>query len=358
MPLYSDLTLNDDMFLDARRFKYNFSLNEFSFSNSYKEIDEDLKEFFNPHFSSSSELRFKLEDEVFKLKDNPNKFGFEISYYSPNYGLRYYRVIGSNISDCDNVYGIIYDITNERDLLEKMNHAERIRMVGELSGGVAHDFNNNLMVISGASELLLLDDLTEKQKGYVGKIIDAAKRSADLSKRLLMFSGENEIDEVFNLKDVILNVINIVKYTSKVYVTVNFNNLVGDAYIFGNCSAITNAIINLVKNGVESSSGNTVIDISLSEIFLDKIPNNSITTNTPLGQYFKVDVTDHGCGISKVNLDKIFNPFFTTKAQGEGTGLGLSGVLSTVISAKGLICLLTEENVGSTFTIYLRKMVL
>ena len=355
MPFYNDLTLKDEKFMELRRFSYDFNLNKFSFSNKYKEIDEDFLEFFNPDFISNDEFRTKLEEEVMSLKNKPGKFDFKLSYYSKEYGLRYYRVLGSNKRDNNIVYGIIYDVTNEHDLLQKMNHAERIRMVGELSGGIAHDFNNNLMIISGASELLMLGDLDEKQKEYVNKIYHAARRSAELSKKLLMFSRVKEEDELFDLVNVIDNVISIINYTTKNDVKINFVKGVKNAYIYGNSADITNAIINLVKNAIEASNSDVVVDINLTVEFLNELPKNSITTIKPCGEYYKLEIIDYGSGISKENMDKIFNPFFSTKNEKEGTGLGLSAVLSTVIATKGIISLKTQEDVGSTFTLFFIK---
>ena len=355
MPLYSNLTLDDERFVELRRFKYDFRTNEFSFSNSYKEIDEDFKEFFNPHFSTVTELKTKLEDEVYKLKENPGKFDFNISYYSKGYGLRYFRIVGSNERDHNIVYGIVYDVTNEHDLLQKMNQAEKLRTVGELSGGIAHDFNNNLMIISGASELLLLGDLTEKQRDYVKKIFGAAKRSAELSKKLLAFSRVKDIDEDFDLIDAVNNVISIIYYTTKSKMNINFETEVSNAIVYGNSSQITNAIINVVKNGIEASSENGHIDIKLEEEYLDIVPRNAITGINPDGVYFKLSITDYGSGISGENLDKIFNPFFSTKSENEGTGLGLSAVLSTILASKGIISVETSEGEGSTFTLYFPK---
>ena len=355
MPFYNDLTLKDEKFMELRRFSYDFKSNKFSFTNRYKEIDEDFLEFFNPLFISDDEFRTRLEEEVFTLKEKPGKFDYKMSYFSKGYGLRYYRVLGGNKKDNTVVYGIIYDVTNEHDLLQKMNHAERLRMVGELSGGIAHDFNNNLMIISGASELLMLGDLTDKQRDYVNKIYQAAKRSAELSKKLLSFSRVREEDELFDLVKVVENVIGIINYTTKINININFKNNVGNAYVFGNSSEITNAIINLVKNGIEASTNNIVIDIELSIECLIEIPKNSITAIKPNGEYYRLDITDYGSGISKDNIDKIFNPFFSTKTEQDGTGLGLAAVLSTVIESKGIISLKTEENVGSTFSLYFLK---
>ena len=355
MPFYNDLTLKDEKFMELRRFAYDFTLNKFTFSNKYKEFDEDFVEFFNPHFISNDEFRTKLEEEVLALKEKPGKFDFKISHFSKGYGLRYYRVLGSNKKDNNIVYGIIYDVTNEHDLLQRMNHAERLRMVGELSGGIAHDFNNNLMVISGASELLLLGDLTDKQRDYVNKIYQAARRSAELSKKLLSFSRVKEDDELFDLVNVVNNVIDIVSYTAKTAVTIRFNKEMKNAYVYGNSSEIANAIINLVKNAIEASGEDVIVDINLGLECLIEMPINSITTIKPSGEYYKLDIIDYGTGISKENIDKIFNPFFTTKTETDGTGLGLAAVLSTVIASKGIISLKTEENEGSTFTLYFLK---
>ena len=136
---------------------------------------------------------------------------------------------------------------------------------------------------------------------------------------------------------------------------INFETELSNAIIYGNSSQITNAIINVVKNGIEASDENSNIDIKLEEEYLDIVPRNSITGINPDGVYYKLSITDYGSGISGENLDKIFNPFFSTKGENEGTGLGLSAVLSTILASKGIISVETTEGEGSTFTLYFPK---
>ena len=354
MPIYSDLTLHDERFVELRRFSYNFLTNDFILTNSYKEIDEDLKEFFNPHFLSNSSLRTNLEKNVLLLMDKKGSFEYDDSYYSPLNGLRYFKITGNNENDINVVSGIIFDITNERNLLEKIDHAERLRTIGELSSGIAHDFNNNLMVITGASELLLLGDLNEKQKSFIEKIMNAAKRSANLTKKLLVLSKNNESDEIFDLVEVLLDAIDIIVYTSKGVVDIRFEPNITNAFIFGNKSLIANAIINILKNAIEASKNEIIIDVSITLEFIDIIIEDSIFTDIPNDFFYKITVKDYGVGIKEEDKKKIFNPFYSTK-ESLGTGLGLSTVLSTIISSGGMINLKSEYGLGTTFNLFFKK---
>ena len=120
MENYNELKLTNEKNVISRTFSYDFNKGIFSFENKYKEIDEDLNLLFSPHFSSLPDLKSRLENEIFLLQNQNGEFSFEINYYSKEYGLRYYLVKGNNLADSNVVLGVIYDVTYEYDLLEKL----------------------------------------------------------------------------------------------------------------------------------------------------------------------------------------------------------------------------------------------
>ena len=126
--------------------------------------------------------------------------------------------------------------------------------------------------------------------------------------------------------------------------------------IFGNISSIENSIINLIKNGIEAMGESGSIYIDLTAEYLESIPENSVVSTTPYGFYYKLEIKDEGSGISDEILDKIFNPFFSTKGKQKGTGLGLATVLSTVLEHEGIITVSTKKGIGSKFTLYFKAI--
>ena len=240
------------------------------------------------------------------------------------------------------------------DLEEKLNQAEKLRVLGELSSGIAHDFNNNLMVIGGASELLKLSQLTIKQLEYVEKILLAEKRSADLIRKILTFSKESSEDSYVDLVSLVKEVNDIINYTALKKVSLHFITGLKDAYVYGSRAMISNAIINLVKNAIEASDDNCDIYISLSLVYVDMKPQNSIYYNNKIGDYYKLDIKDFGCGISEDKIVEIFKPFYSTK-DSNGTGLGLVNVLNLVKDMDGILTLKSTIKIGSVFSLFFRK---
>lgn len=357
MDNYSKLFIESDKLINGKKFIYNKEDNTFVFESPLKNFDIEILKNFKPQLNEDSDFKSRLENEIYKLLIAKGEYRFETSVYSKNRGLRYYSVQLESIDDDALVHGILYDITNEKHLLSKMVHAEKLRSIGELASGIAHDFNNHLMVISGSCELLELQDLTEKQKGYVKNIYQSAKKSSELIKRLLNFGhAENFENQRFDLIHIINDAKDIMSHTTKNKTKIHFTTNIKDAYIMGNISSIENSIINLIKNGIDAMNDNGCIYIDLTAEYLDKTPDNSIVSTTPEGYYFKVEIKDEGSGISDEIIDKIFNPFFSTKVKGKGTGLGLSTVLSTVLEHEGLLTVSTKKGIGSKFTLYFKTL--
>ena len=350
--------LDTGKLINGKNFVYNIKTNCFKFETPIKNFDESILNSFIPRLNEGNDFRSRLENEIYKLIESSGNFRFEASVYSKNKGLRYYSVYLKNDEEnIDLINGVLYDITNEKNLLSKMVHAEKLRSLGELASGIAHDFNNHLMVITGSCELLELQELSEKQRNYVKNIYQSAKKSSELVKKLLGFGHADDYENRrFNLIDVIKDSKDIMNHTTKNKTKIHFTTNLKDAFIQGNVSSIENAIINLMKNGIDAMDDNGSLYIDLTAEYLDKKPDNSILTTTPEGYYYKLEIKDEGTGISEEIMDKIFNPFFSTKAKDKGTGLGLSTVLSTVLEHEGLITVSSKKGIGSKFTLYFKTI--
>ena len=358
METYSKLLIDDKKMINGKEFVYDKKTNKFTFTSILKNFDNTIFNSFTPHLNEETDFKSRLENEIYKLLTSPGEFRFEASLYSKANGLRYYSVfIKNNEDNPELIDGALYDITKEKDLLNKMIHAEKLRTLGELASGIAHDFNNHLMVITGSCELLGLQELTDKQKQYVNNIYQSAKKSSELIKKLLTFGHADTHENcTFDLIKVVNDAKEIMNHTTKNKSKINFTTNLLDAMISGNVSSIENSIINLIKNGIEAMHDDGNIYIDLTAVYLDNIPKGAILSNTPNGYYYKLEIKDEGSGISEEIMDKIFNPFFTTKTKQKGTGLGLATVLSTVLEHEGLITVSTKKGVGSKFTLYFKTL--
>ena len=209
MENYSKLIIDGDGNIKGKKFTYNIKKKEFNFETPLKNFDVDILKSFEPKINEGNDFKSRLENEVYKLVVSKGEFRFESSIYSKNKGLRYYSVYMKSNEEDDNIIdGMLYDVTNEKNLLSKMVHAEKLRSLGEIASGIAHDFNNHLMVITGSCELLEMQDLNEKQKNYVKNIYQSAKKSSELIKKLLQFGRS---DDYGNQQFDLINVINDAK---------------------------------------------------------------------------------------------------------------------------------------------------
>lgn len=358
MENYSKLIIDGQMMGNGRKFVYNIETNKFSFEAPLKNFDEDVLKSFKPKLNNDNDFKSRLENEIYKLSIAKGEFRYETSMYSKGKGLRYYSLHLSNDESDENIInGTIYDITNEKNLLSKMVHAEKLRSIGEIASGIAHDLNNHLMVITGSCELLEMQDLTEKQNNYVKNIYQSAKKSSELIKKILQFGrAEHYENQEFDLINIINDAKDIMSHTTKNKTKIHFTTNLKDAVIAGNVSSIENAIINVIKNGIDAMNENGSIYIDLTAEYLDTMPPNSISSTTPEGFYYKLEIKDEGTGISEEIMDKIFNPFFTTKVKQKGTGLGLSTVLSTILEHEGMITVTSKKGIGSKFTLYFKTL--
>ena len=250
--------------------------------------------------------------------------------------------------------GISDDITEKLKTEAMLNRSQKMEAVGQMSGGIAHDFNNQLGVILGYTDLLAEANLTESQLKWVKASNAAAKRCAELTQQLLIFSRSGELDKTtVNLNHLLSEMEVMIQRSLTPEVKIE-NYFGADLWLTEvNPGNFKDAILNLVLNARDAmpDGGSLVIETSNTVVNREM----ALSKNLPAGEYVQVVVTDSGTGMSSTVSEQVFDPFFTTKEVGKGTGLGLSMVYGFVNRYGGQITLDTAPGEGSTFRIYLPR---
>ena len=250
------------------------------------------------------------------------------------------------------------DSTEETRLKRQVAQATKMQAVGQLAGGVAHDFNNVLTAILGTCDLMLLRH-TPGDSDYddIQQIRANSNRAASLTRQLLAFSRQQTLrPEVLQLPDVVSDVSHLLKRLigEKIQLTVTHDRDLGP--VRADPSQLEQVIVNLAVNARDAvlarGEGGGKVTLATRKIGAAEVRamQGGIM---PMGDYTALVVQDTGTGIAPDHLGKIFEPFFTTKEQGKGTGLGLSTVYGIVKQSGGFIFADSEVNKGTTFTVYL-----
>ena len=246
----------------------------------------------------------------------------------------------------------LLDEKNVTDL--QLRQAQKMEAVGQLTGGVAHDLNNILTVITGTIEILAEGVADRPELLAITKMIDeAAARGADLTMRLLAFARKQPLQpRDVDINKLVMAAANLLRPTLGEHVEVHMA-LAGDAsFALVDPSQLTNAILNLALNARDAMAEGGKLTIETGNVVLD---DNYAAMNSDVtaGEYVMVAVTDSGHGIPASILNKVFEPFFTTKDVDKGCGLGLSMVYGFVKQSNGHIKIYSEEGHGTTVRIYL-----
>jgi signal transduction histidine kinase len=246
---------------------------------------------------------------------------------------------------------LFYD-KNVADL--QLRQAQKMEAVGQLTGGVAHDLNNILTVITGTIEILAEGVADRPELVAITKMIDdAAARGADLTQRLLAFARKQPLQpREVDVNKLVIEATNLLRPTLGEHVEVSMT-LAGDAaHALIDPSQLTNAILNLALNARDAMPDGGKLTIETSNVVLDE-DYASINGDVAAGAYVMIAVTDSGHGIPAGILNNVFEPFFTTKDVDKGSGLGLSMVYGFVKQSNGHIGIYSEESHGTTVKIYL-----
>lgn len=253
------------------------------------------------------------------------------------------------------VLTVALDVTEQKLMEEQIRQTQKMDVIGQLAGGVAHDFNNMLTAILGAAELLEPYVCGNPSAAkMLGNIQKAASRSADLTGQLLSFSRKGQKNCVQTcINTTIHEVISLLERTIDKKISLETRLLAKQACVVGDPALLQNALLNLGVNARDAMPDGGVISFTSANVDLDsRYCRSSSFTITP-GPYIEITVSDNGTGISEDIVKHVFEPFFTTKAVGKGTGLGLAAVYGTVTDHHGCISLFSEPGTGTVFKIYL-----
>jgi PAS domain S-box-containing protein len=249
------------------------------------------------------------------------------------------------------------DITERRQLESDLRQAQKMDAIGKLAGGVAHDFNNLLLVISAYAELML-DSLTADHplRRNVDEIISASRRAADLTRQLLAF-GRKQMQslQVLDLNSVITEINTMLPRLIGEDIDLIFLPEQNLGKVKADPVQIEQIVMNLAANARDAmpSGGTLTIETATVEVDEAYVQRHSIV---PPGDYILLTVADTGQGIDSKHLPHIFEPFYTTKKEGKGTGLGLATVYGIVKQNGGFIWLYSEPGQGTSFKIYLPQV--
>ncbi|MEW5733584.1 MAG: ATP-binding protein [Thermodesulfobacteriota bacterium] len=274
---------------------------------------------------------------------------------------RHYRIISTPIKDpAGNVLfaiEILEDITDRKAaeaeknrLFERLQQAQKMEAIGTLAGGIAHDFNNLLFPIIGYTEMLLLkkpepEVVFEK----LGEVLSAAQRARELVHQILTIARQNqETAQVVNLRRIVEEVAKLARATIPTTIEIRLSLAGKNLMAFADSTQIHQIVLNLCTNAFHAMrEKGGILEIALSEKEIGPEDSGGL----PQGTYALLSVSDTGCGIQPEVADRIFEPYFTTKEAGQGTGLGLSVVHGIVAKLGGDIRMKSEPGLGSTFEV-------
>ena len=239
---------------------------------------------------------------------------------------------------------------------EQLNRAQKMEAIGQLAGGVAHDFNNMLGVIQGHAEMAMeLLDPAQPLYTDLNEILRAARRSADITRQLLAFARKQTIaPQVLDLNETVEGMLKMLRRLIGEDIDLVWMPGSGLWQVKVDPSQIDQILANLCINARAAIAGIGKITVMTENCTLDEYYSTTHTDCIP-GEYVRITVSDSGCGMDKMTLAHIFEPFFTTKGVGEGTGLGLATVFGAVKQNNGIINVYSEPGQGTSFAIHLPR---
>lgn len=258
--------------------------------------------------------------------------------------------------------GVIRDITGQKQLEnqkhaleQQLFHSNKMQTIGELAGGIAHDFNNLLSIMLGQTEMILKNFASPDRSltKSVATIQKTIIQAADLNSKLLTFARKVKIEDLpVNLNEIIDDTVYLLFHSFDKRITLRKELTNSQSIVLGDAGLLKNAFINIALNARDAmiDGGDLIFrtDIITGEALSSRFPNR----NVPAGDYIYVSIEDTGSGMDQDILDRIFEPFFSTKSVGKGTGLGLACVDGIVEMHNGLIEVQSAKGIGSIFTLF------
>ncbi|BBP43459.1 ATP-binding protein [Thiosulfativibrio zosterae] len=310
-----------------------------------------VKELFKFALHQTLEDFFAAPKRVEVLRDNPfvcscdgdiQKF-FEVIIDPLSYGQEQLAIV------------VMRDVTSGLQIEDQLRQSQKMEAIGQLTGGIAHDFNNMLGIVMGNLELLKLNsEQDEKQLTRIDNMMTALKNAASLTQKLLGISRKKTLKiETIDVSLLMNEVLEMLHRTIKHRIQIHYQSGSDLPLIRVDASELLNALINLAVNAKDAMPDGGSIFIKTERVYLDEAYVNSIAESIPEGEYLKIEVEDTGSGIPPEIIDKVLEPFYTTKEIGKGTGLGLAMVYGFIKQSNGHMHIYSEVGKGTNIHIYL-----
>ncbi len=251
--------------------------------------------------------------------------------------------------------GLFRDVTTQTRLEEQLRQSQKMEAIGQLAGGVAHDFNNILTVIGGHASMLLNCNLESLTARSAQQIAQATERAAGLTRQLLTFSRRQVMQPCrLDMNEVVSNMTKMLGRLLGEDVTLQLTYWDQPSLVQADASMMEQVLLNLAVNSRDAMpmGGQLAIKIAVLDIDAAHVAHHP---DARVGRFVCLTAADTGCGIPSENLRRIFEPFFTTKQLGKGTGLGLATVYGIVKQHQGWIEVESRVGKGTTFRVYLPK---
>jgi PAS domain S-box-containing protein len=276
----------------------------------------------------------------------------------PDGEVRVLRVEGRAVTDADaavrRVAGTMQDVTERRLIERQLMQAQKMEAIGNLTGGMAHDFNNVLGVVIGNLDLLkrlVRDDAAAAE--LCGEALDGASRCADLIRRLLAFARRQSLrPEITDLNALVGDVARLLGRILGEDIVLNLHLDAALRPVLADPSQLEAALVNFATNARDAMPKGGRLDVTTSNVVLDA-GYMVLHPDVSPGAYVCIAISDTGTGIPTEVIGRIFEPFFTTKEPGRGTGLGLAMAFGFVKQSGGHLTVYSEPGLGTTFRLYL-----
>jgi PAS domain S-box-containing protein len=254
------------------------------------------------------------------------------------------------------VLGIFWDVTEQRAVEAQLRHAQKMEAVGQLAGGIAHDFNNLLTVILGNTSMVLCQlPEDDPHRELLQTAEQAAQRAAELTQRLLGFSRRTVLrTEAVNLNHSVEETVRLLQRTLDPRIQVETKPADGLWTVKADAGQITQVLLNLCLNARDAMPEGGRLTLGTTNVTLDEAAARASLESRP-GRYVRLSVSDTGCGIAPEIRQRIYEPFFTTKEVGKGTGLGLAMVFAIVQQHQGWVECQSTVDEGTCFHVYLPR---
>ncbi|AGF79744.1 PAS domain S-box [Desulfocapsa sulfexigens DSM 10523] len=350
--VFSDAIINS---LPGLFVVYNEDLKAILFNDRYREklgVSEDEVAGYQFLDRVVPEDRKKFTEAIQHVFATQHPVSVEVEMVSLDQGRIPYLINGSLFEYEGQKYliGMSTDITEQRKHEDALRQSQKMEAIGTLAGGIAHDFNNILAAIIGNIELARAGHLSpEKLDKYLSSGLSASFRARDLVEQILSIGRRGQQKkQPLCVATVVKEVVKLLRATIPTTVEI-ITDIDCDRLILADATQIHQVILNLCTNGYHSMQDTGgCLKISLSEENITE-KKHSAKVSLPVGQYLSVEISDTGCGMDKATQKMIFEPYFTTKKSGEGTGLGLAVVHGIVQGHDGHITVKSAPGKGTTF---------